>query len=251
MTNELPDEIAIVTGAGTGIGAAIAKSLSDHWPVICIGRTLEKLETLASGSDGRLLPRVLDVTDRATIDSFAGDLVARGTRIVALVNNAGIGRDGSAKLSQSELRENWDSVIGTNLTGAFQLTMALAPLLKRPGGRIVNIASIAAHNGGRNKGSTVYAASKAGLNGMTVGLAREFADEGITVNAIAPGLVLETEFTARWDPERIQIMVDETPVGRAGTPAEIAATTAFLCSPEAGYITGAVIHQNGGTYFGP
>ena len=120
----------------------------------------------------------------------------------------------------------------------------------RPGGRIINISSIAAYTGGRNKGSAIYAASKAGLHGLSAGLAREFSDEGITVNTIAPGLVAETEFTGAWPQSQIDGIVSEMPVGRAGSADEIAAMIEFLCSADAGFITGEVINQNGGFRFG-
>ncbi|WP_193184482.1 SDR family NAD(P)-dependent oxidoreductase [Nisaea sediminum] len=251
MDIELPTEIAIVTGAGSGIGAAIAKRLAEMWPVLVIGRRFDRLVEVADGNGTGLIPWAMDVTDRSDVDRLAEKLRTDGVKVSALVNNAGLARSGAAALPQTDLRENWDTVIATNLTGAFQLAMAVAPFLRRPGGRIVNIGSIAAYTGGRSKGSAIYAASKAGMNGLTVGLAREFSDEGITVNAVAPGLVAETEFTGGWDPERVRQMVSETPVGRAGTASEIAATVAFLCGSEAGYITGQVIHQNGGTYFAP
>ena len=252
MEIDLPSELAIVTGAGSGIGAAITARLARAGAVLAIGRRIDKLVAVADqGSGATIIPWVMDVSERRDVDRLAQKLRADGVTVSALVNNAGIARSGAATLSQTDLRENWDSVIATNLTGAFQLAMAVAPFLRRPGGRIVNIGSIAAYTGGRSKGSAIYAASKAGMNGLTAGLAREFSDEGITVNAIAPGLVAETEFTAAWDPERLRLLVSETPVGRPGTASEIAATVAFLCGPEAGYITGQVIHQNGGTYFAP
>lgn len=251
MDIEFPTELAIVTGAGSGIGAAIAERLAEMWPVLVIGRRFDKLVELADGNGTSFIPWAMDVSDRSGVDRLADKLRTDGVTISALVNNAGFARSGAAALSQTDLRENWDSVIATNLTGAFQLSMAVAPFLRRPGGRIVNIGSIAAYTGGRNKGSAIYAASKAGMNGLTVGLAREFSDEGITVNAVAPGLIAETEFTSGWDAERIRLLVSETPVGRAGAAHEIAATVAFLCGPDAGYITGQVIHQNGGAYFAP
>lgn len=251
MKTDFPKELAIVTGAGTGIGAAIAERLAGQGAVLCIGRTLSKLEGLAEKVGPSLLPYSLDVADRASLDRLAGDLKSSGTSVTALVNNAGIARNGAADLESKQLWANWDEVLATNLTGAFQISMAVAPFLKRPNGRIVNIGSIAAYTGGRSQGSAIYAASKAGLNGLTVGLAREFAGEGITVNAIAPGLVTGTEFTAAWDPARIDDFVRDVPAGRPGNAQEIAATVAFLCSPDAGYITGQVIHQNGGAYFAP
>lgn len=251
MKIDFPKELAIVTGAGTGIGAAIAERLAGHSAVLCIGRTLSKLEGLVERVGPSLVPYALDVTDRASLARLARDLKSSGTSVTALVNNAGIARNGASDLELEQLWANWDEVLATNLTGAFQVSMAVAPFLKRPGGRIVNISSIAAYTGGRSQGSAIYAASKAGLNGLTVGLAREFSGDGITVNAIAPGLVAETEFTANWDPSRIEAFVEDVPVGRPARAAEIAATVAFLCCPDAEYITGQVIHQNGGAYFAP
>jgi 3-oxoacyl-[acyl-carrier protein] reductase len=251
MDIELPAELTIVTGAGSGIGAAIAERLARTGPVLLVGRRTDKLIGVAERGGTGLIPWAMDISDRGDVDRLADKLRTDGVAISALINNAGFARSGAAALPQIELRQNWDSVIAANLTGAFQLSMAVAPFLRRPGGRIVNIGSIAAYTGGRSKGSAVYAASKGGINGLTVGLAREFSDEGITVNAVAPGLVAETEFTSGWDPERVRQLVSEIPVGRPGTASEIAATVAFLCGPEAGYITGQVIHQNGGAYFAP
>lgn len=251
MKIDFPKELAIVTGAGTGIGAAVAERLAGQGAVLCIGRTLSKLESLAEKVGPSLMPYALDVADRASLDRLAGDLKSSGTSVTALINNAGIARNGASDLEREQLWANWDEVLATNLTGAFQISMAVAPFLKRPGGRIVNIGSIAAYTGGRSQGSAIYAASKAGLNGLTVGLAREFSGGGVTVNGIAPGLVGGTEFTAAWDPARIEDYVKDVPAGRPGRAEEIAATVAFLCSADAGYITGQVIHQNGGAYFAP
>ncbi|MEQ8332443.1 SDR family oxidoreductase [Nisaea sp.] len=251
MKTSFPKELVIVTGAGTGIGAAVAERLAGQGAVLCIGRALSKLEALAEKVGPSLLPYSLDVADRASLDRLVLNLKSSGTSVTALINNAGIARNGASDLELAQLWANWDEVLATNLTGAFQISMAVAPFLKRPGGRIVNIGSIAAYTGGRSQGSAIYAASKAGLNGLTVGLAREFSGDGITVNAIAPGLVAGTEFTAAWDPDRIEAFVSEVPAGRPGRADEIAATVAFLCCPDAGYITGQVIHQNGGAYFAP
>ena len=246
----LPPEIAIVTGAGSGIGAAVTERLAQRGPVLAIGRTAAKLERLAARLGAAVIPHAMDVASRDAVRGLRRRLEQDGITVSTLVNNAGFARSGSAELSLEELEDNWDAVIATNLTGAFRMAMAVAPFLKRPGGRIVNVSSIAAYSGGRNKGSAIYAASKAGLHGLSAGLAREFAEDGITVNTVAPGLVTETEFTQNWPRARIDAFTAEIPVGRTGSAAEIAATIAFLCSEEAGYITGEVIHQNGGHRFG-
>jgi len=197
-----------------------------------------------------VVPRARGGAARDGVHDVRRCLKQDGVTVSALVNNAGFARSGAAELPLDELEANWDAVIATNLTGAFRMAMAVAPFLKRPGGRIVNVSSIAAYSGGRNKGSAIYTASKAGLLGLSAGLAREFAEDGITVNTVAPGLVTETEFTQSWPQARIDAFTAEIPVGRTGSAAEIAATIAFLCSEEAGYITGEVIHQNGGHRFG-
>jgi 3-oxoacyl-[acyl-carrier protein] reductase len=130
------------------------------------------------------------------------------------------------------------------------MIMAVAPYLVRPGGRIINISSIAAFTGGSRAGSVAYAASKSGLLGLTYGFARELSPQGITVNAIAPGFIANTGFTGAWSEERVQSIVSETPIGRAGHVNDIAAATLYLASPEASFVTGEVLNVNGGWLFG-
>lgn len=249
-TRKLPSEVAIVTGAGSGIGLATARWLSKRLPVVAVGRNAAKLETVAAELGDAVTAYPMDVSVRSEVHELAEALKSSGSTVNALINNAGFARSGSADLPLEELERNWDTVIATNLTGAFNMAMAIAPLLKRPDGRIVNVSSIAAYTGGRNKGSAIYAASKSGLHGLSAGLAREFSDAGITVNTIAPGLIADTEFTQSWPQSRIDDMVTEIPAGRPGTADEIAATIDFLCGDQAGFITGEIINVNGGTRFG-
>ena len=246
----LPKSLAIVTGAGSGIGLACARRLAKAQPVLAIGRNRAKLDKLAAEFDGSVLPWPLDVSSRQEVHALRDDLMSNRVSVTALINNAGFARSGSMDLPLEALEDNWDAVIATNLTGAFLMSIAMAPLLARPGGRVINVSSIAAYTGGRNKGSAIYAASKAGLHGLSAGLARELSDEGITVNTIAPGLVAQTDFTGSWPQSRIDEIVGEMPVGRAGCADEIAAMIEFLCSANAGFITGEVINQNGGFRFG-
>ena len=130
------------------------------------------------------------------------------------------------------------------------MAMAVAPHLPRPGGRIINVSSIAAFTGGSRPGAVAYAAAKAGLIGMTYALARELSPQGITVNAVAPGFVAGTEFTGQWSEERVRGIVAETPVGREGHPNDIAAAVRYLASPDASFVTGEVLNVNGGWLFG-
>jgi len=166
-------------------------------------------------------------------------------KVEILVNNAGITRDG---LMLRMKRADWDDVLGTNLTGAFLLTQALlSPMLKNRWGRIINISSVVGRTG--QAGQANYAASKAGLIGLTRSMAREFGSRGITVNAVAPGYI-ETPMTAVLDEKLRMAMVAQIPLGRAGTDTEIAQSVAFLASEGAGYITGHVLDVNGGMFMG-
>ena len=250
ISGQLPDALSIVTGGGSGIGAATVRRLAKRQKVLAIGRTAEKLETLAREVGEAVIPWPMDVSDRKQVHDLRNRLRSAETTVNGLVNNAGFARSGAAELSLEELQANWDAVIATNLSGAFLMSMAVAPSLKRPGGRIINISSVAAYSGGRYKGSTIYAASKAGLHGLSAGLAREFGEDGITVNTIAPGLIAQTEFTSAWPQSLIDGFVEDIPVGRPGCADEVAALIEFLCGEDAGYITGEVINQNGGVRFG-
>ena len=172
-------------------------------------------------------------------------MLERFGKVEILVNNAGITRDG---LMMAMKRADWDTVLGTNLTGAFLLTQAvLRPMLKNRWGRIVNISSVVGRTG--QAGQVNYAASKAGLIGLTRSLAREVASRGITVNAVAPGYI-ETPMTAVLDAQQRAAMMAQIPLGRAGTDAEIAQAVVFLASEAAGYITGHVLDVNGGMFMG-
>lgn len=246
----MSNSVVVITGAGSGIGRAAAQRMSSEHRVIAIGRTKAKLERLRDTCGDRIIPYALDVSNRAQVEQLVRYLRDQRATVTALVNAAGFALGGTTEMPLAELEANWSRVIAANLTGTFLMCMGLAPLIKRPGGRIVNISSIAAYTGGRSAGSSIYAASKAGIHGLSAGLARELSPQGITVNTIAPGVIAGTDFTSRWPPARIDGIVAETPAGRAGTPDEVAGLIQYLCSDAAGFITGEIISQNGGWRFG-
>jgi 3-oxoacyl-[acyl-carrier protein] reductase len=246
-TGPLTGEIALVTGASRGIGAAIADALADAGARVIGTATSEAGaaaigERLAArGGEGRVLDIAVPGAGEALIDAIAASHGA----VTVLVNNAGITRD---QLLLRMKDADWSAVLDTNLTGAFRLSKAvLRGMMKARRGRIISIASVIGSIG--NAGQANYAAAKAGLAGLSKSLAREVGSRGITVNVVAPGYI-ETDMT-RDLPEAVrQGMVDSTALGRAGTPADIAAAVAFLASPGAAYITGTTLHVNGGMYMG-
>ena len=202
-----------------------------------------KAEIEAAG--GRAEAFALDVASEESIQAGAKAVLERFGKVEILVNNAGITRD---KLAMQMKREDWDDVLTTNLTGAFLLTQALLrPMLKNRWGRIINISSVVGRTG--QAGQVNYAASKAGLIGMTRALAREVASRGITVNAVTPGYIV-TPMTAVLDEKQTSAMMAQIPLGRAGTEADVAPAVVFLASEGAGYITGHVLDVNGGMFMG-
>jgi len=244
----LAGKVAIVTGAARGIGKAVATHLASEGATVVIadinakaaGETAAELE--AAGRTAMGCP--LDVTNPAQVAAMVEAVLARYGRIDILVNNAGITRD-ALILRMKE--EEWDQVLSVNLGGAFHCARAvLRPMLKqKQGGRIINIASVVGSMG--NAGQANYVASKAGLIGLTKALAREVASRSITVNAVSPGFI-ETEMTAGLPDNAKQAYLSQIPLARFGTAAEVAAAVGFLASEGAGYITGQVIHVNGGMW---
>ena len=243
---DLTGRIALVTGASRGIGRAIAEAMAAHGAqVVAAARGDHAAETVraieAAGHRADLAS--LDVTEAGSIESTIAGVIERHGRLDVLVNNAGITRD---QLMLRMKRDDWDQVIATNLTAAFLCCQdALKPMLKQRGGRIVNISSVVGQSG--NAGQVNYAASKAGLIGFSKALAREVASRGITVNVVAPGLI-ETDMTRALPVKTQETWVAQIPLGRLGTPADVAAAVCFLASDEASYITGQVLAVNGGMY---
>src|SRR5271165_1308708 len=236
----LQGRIALVTGASQGIGRAVALELARA------GATVAVVEAAAQqNGSGQAAAFVLDVASEESIRAGAKAVLEKFGKVEILVNNAGITRDG---LMMAMKRADWDDVLATNLTGAFLLTQALLrPMIKNRWGRIVNITSVVGRTG--QAGQVNYAASKSGLIGLTLSLAREVASRGITVNAVAPGYI-ETAMTAVLDEKQRAAMMATIPLGRAGTDLEIAQSVAFLASDGAGYITGHVLDVNGGMFMG-
>ncbi len=248
MSLESP-RIALVTGASQGIGRACALALAAQGAHVALAaRNLERLEAVAeeiTAAGGTALTFALDVADEDSIKAGVKAILADFGRIEILVNNAGITRD---ILSLRMKRKDWDDVLSTNLTGAFLLTQAcMSSMLKQRWGRIINITSVVGETG--QAGQANYAASKAGLIGLTKSLARELASRTITVNAVAPGYI-ETAMTAALTEEQRTAMLSVVPLARAGTEADVAAAVAFLASEHASYITGHTLDVNGGMYMG-
>jgi 3-oxoacyl-[acyl-carrier protein] reductase len=240
------NQVAVVTGAGRGIGHAIAVRLAKEGArVASVSRTEANAQKTADEINAARADAAkayaVDVADAAAIQKAAEQIFTDFGRVDILVNNAGVTRDG---LSMRMSLEDWDTVMNTNLKGAFAFTQAvMRPMIKQRSGRIVNISSIAGLTG--NAGQANYAASKAGLIGLTKTLARELASRGITVNAVAPGLI-ETDMTTVLSDEIRQVILQKVPMGKLGEPDDIAAAVAYLASAEAKYITGQVLTVDGG-----
>ena len=239
---DLTGKGALVTGATGGIGWAIAKALHSQGANVAIsGTRAERLEELASELGTRVTPLPCDLRDRAAVVKLGEDAEKALGQVDILVNNAGITHD---NLFMRMKDEEWDDVIAVNLTSVFVLTRGiLRNMMRRRAGRIVNIASISGVLG--NPGQPNYAASKAGLVGMTKSLAREVSSRGITANCISPGFI-QTPMTDALTPKQVEAIAAAIPAQRFGKPDDIAAAVVFLASDEAGYITGETMHINGG-----
>jgi 3-oxoacyl-[acyl-carrier protein] reductase len=243
----LAGRIALVTGASQGIGRACALELAKAGAHVALAaRNVEKLDAVAAeiaAAGGTAHSFALDVSSEESIKECAKAVIAHFGSVGILVNNAGITRD---ILALRMKRKDWDDVLTTNLTGAFLLTQAvMSSMVKNRWGRIINITSVVGETG--QAGQANYAASKAGLIGLTKSLARELASRTITVNAVAPGYI-ETAMTAVLTDEQRSAMTTLVPLGRVGTDMDVAHAVAFLASEEASYITGHTLDVNGGMH---
>jgi len=240
------NQVAIVTGAGRGIGHAIAVRLaSEGARVASVSRTEANAQRTADEINATRANTAkayaVDVSDHAQVQQVGARILEEFGRVDILVNNAGVTRDG---LSMRMSLDDWDTVLNTNLKGAFNFAQAVQrSMIKQRSGRIINISSVIGLIG--NAGQANYAASKAGLLGLTKSLAREMASRGITVNALAPGLI-ETDMTSVLSEEIRKSILSKIPLGALGQPEDIASAVAFLASPEAKYITGQVLAVDGG-----
>jgi 3-oxoacyl-[acyl-carrier protein] reductase len=239
--------VALVTGGSRGIGEGIATRLAGAGAeVVLSARTLDAAERVAESiraSGGKAAAVALDVRDAASVEACVADVLARYEKIDILVNNAGITRD---NLLIRMKPDDWESVIATNLGGIYRMCRAVVPKMVRARyGRIVNITSVVGTLG--NPGQTNYAATKAGVEAFTRSLAREVASRNITVNNVAPGFI-DTDMTRALDEKQRDALLSQIPLGRLGTPQDVADAVAFLVGSGAGYVTGVTLHVNGGMH---
>lgn len=241
---DLTGKKALVTGATGGIGAGIARAFHKAGAEVAIsGRQVDKLEALAKDLGDRVHVVPCDLADKASVSKLIDEATAKLGRVDILVNNAGLTKDNLFMVMKDE---QWDDVIAVNLTSTFMLMRAAARQMLRSKtgyGRIINISSVSGIIG--NPGQGNYAASKAGMIGMTKSLAREVANRGITANCIAPGFIATAMTDVLNDKQKAEIS-QHIPAQRFGTPEDIAAAAIYLASNEAGYMTGQTLHVNGG-----
>lgn len=242
--------VVVVTGGSSGIGKAIAKELSDDSQVVILGRDQGKLQQAAAELNANVAWYQLNVGQRNEVEIVVHSILQQFQHIDVLVNCAGFLHGVTTTMDLSEAEVLWDEVLNANLKGSFLMAAAVASYLPRPGGRIINISSIAAFTGGSRAGTLAYSAAKAGIHGLTYGLARELSHEGVTVNAVAPGYIESTGFTGGWSQEKITGTVAQIPLGRPGTVEDVASAVRYLASKEAAFITGEVLNVNGGWLFG-
>ena len=245
MFVNLENQVALVTGASRGIGQSIALSLGKQKAFVIGTATTEegaqKISTFLKAQNILGKGIKLNVNDNAAILQMVDTITKEHGDISILVNNAGITKD---MLLMRMKEEEWDEVISTNLKSIFRMSQALIRnMMKSRYGRIINVTSVVGHMG--NAGQTNYAAAKSGVTGFTKALAKEIGSRGITVNCVAPGFI-ETDMTKGLSEEHKKQLLDHVPLGRLGSPDEVAAAICFLASKEASYITGETLHVNGG-----
>ena len=247
MSDSLQDKVALVTGGSRGIGLGIARSLAEAGAnVIVAARGLEGAEAAAreiTVGGGQAKGMSIDISSDESVSQAVESLLGDYGTIPILVNNAGITRD---NLLLRMKKEDWDQVLGTNLTGIYRMCRAVVPsMVRKRFGRIVNVTSVVGSLG--NAGQANYAASKAGTEGFTRSLARELASRNITVNCVAPGFI-DTDMTQALGDEARKKLLEQVPIKRLGTPEDVAAAVRFLIGDGASYITGCTLHVNGGMY---
>jgi 3-oxoacyl-[acyl-carrier protein] reductase len=243
------ERVVVVTGGSRGIGRSVALKFAEEKAKIIIvhfdpdENAARETMDLLERHDSKAEARKVDVSSGQQVEEMFKEIISRYGRVDVLVNNAGIAKDGLL-LRMSE--NDWDTVLDVNLKGVFNCTKAvLRSMIRQRRGAVVSIASVAGQIG--NAGQANYAASKAGIMGFTKTIAREVASRGITVNAVAPGFI-NTEMTAALPGKMIESYLQQIPLGRLGRAEDVAETVYWLCSSSAGYITGQVIHVNGGMY---
>ena len=241
MSDSNKGQVALVTGATRGLGAAIAAALkAQGMTVIGTATTQQGAEKISAAG---MVGVVLNVTDGDACLALVDKIVQEHGALHVLVNNAGITRD---TLAMRLKDEDWDAVLDTNLKAVFRLARAaIKPMMKQRHGRIINITRVVGASG--NPGQSNYAAAKAGVAGMSRALARELGSRGITVNCVAPGFI-DTDMTAQLSETQQQALLAQIPLGRLGKPDDVAQAVAFLASPQADYITGQELHVNGGMF---